>query len=211
MTDEKRSLEEVNKEFREKILEGVNLMYQLLSDFTDDRLDKNKLQNIIFFEKKCDRLEEEYIELLYKKKRALPFVVEDRYKIITSLDTIIDKIELVARFLKVYPFKAPDIIIDIFKKYNELFSKAVKSLIKCSEIIEYDFKEAYAQASDVEEYRRNAYDLRFKLLEIIFTKIKDPVKVDLTSQLISLVYDVIARCEEVSDYFRGLIVKYPHK
>ncbi|MBD3227806.1 MAG: DUF47 family protein [Candidatus Lokiarchaeota archaeon] len=211
MKEKKRSLEEVNKEFRKRILKGVELMHQLLSDFINNRLDKNKLDGIILFEKKCDRLEEEYIELLYKKKRALPFVVEDRYKIITSLDTIIDKIELVARYLKVYPFEPPDIIKNIFKKFNELFLRAVKSLIKCSEIIENDFEEAYAQAQDVEEYRRNAYDLKFEILEIVFKEIKEPVKVYLTSKLISLIYNVISRCEEVSDYFRGLIVKYPHK
>ena len=94
MKEKKRKLDDVKTEFQNEILNGVKILNSIITDFINDKMDKEKLQQVIDSEKHCDRLKEEYINLLFKKKRALPFIVEDRYKMITSLDDgIMDKIE----------------------------------------------------------------------------------------------------------------------
>ena len=79
--------------------------------------DKDKLEGVIKSEKKCDKLKDEYIQILFQNKRALPFLVEDRYKIIKLVDQVLGSIEFFARFLKIYPFELYD---DISKEFKEI-------------------------------------------------------------------------------------------
>ena len=97
----KTDIDEINKEFQEEIRNGAEKLFSYMTDFIDNHLEKveEKFQEIIICEKKCDRLKEKYIEVLFKDKRALPFLVEDRYKIISMVDKINGKNEFIARFL----------------------------------------------------------------------------------------------------------------
>ena len=60
-------------------------------------LKKETLDGVIQVEKKCDRLKEKFTQVLFKDKRALPFLVEDRYNILMMLDSANDKMEFFAR------------------------------------------------------------------------------------------------------------------
>ena len=85
MRKKKQDIDAINKEFQEEIRNGAERLYNYMTDFIDNRLDNidEKFHKIIMQEKLCDRIKESYIEGLFKDKRALPFLVEDRYKIIT--------------------------------------------------------------------------------------------------------------------------------
>jgi predicted phosphate transport protein (TIGR00153 family) len=213
MRNNKRKLEDIKEDFLKEFTHGIKTLNRLVNDFLEGKLDKGELQEIINSEKRCDRLKEEYIEQLFKKKRALPFIVEDRYKMILKLDAVIDNIEIVARYLRIYPFTMIEEINKDFSTLNKLLLDTVITLIECSKLIEADFNQARDKTMEIEDLRREAFNLKFELLEHLFEleKEKDPKKILLTSELISEMYSVIGRSEELADYLEGLIIKYPNK
>lgn len=213
MRNNKRKLEDVKDDFLKEFTNATKTLNRLINEFLEGKLNKGELQEVINSEKKCDRLKEEYIEQLFKKKRALPFIVEDRYKMILKLDAVIDSIEIVARYLGIYPFAMIKEINKDFSTLNKLLLDTAIALIECSRLIETDFNQARDKTMEIEDLRRDAFNLKFDLLENLFglEKEKDPKKIFLTSELITQMYSVIGRSEELADYLEGLIIKYPNK
>ncbi|MFW9946122.1 MAG: DUF47 family protein [Candidatus Odinarchaeota archaeon] len=209
MKEKKNELAEINKEFLAETLAGIEVLHNATSQFINDKLNKNELEEIIQSEKKCDRIKEKYVQILFKNKRALPFLVEDRYNILMKLDQVNDKAEFFARSLQVYPFK---LYTDIKEKFTTLCDscyKTVKELINCATLIETDFDGAYKLTFNVESIRREARRAKFELLDHLFKKKDDPTKIYLTSKLVTYIYDIASWAEQTSDYLRGLIIKYP--
>ena len=208
---DKNELETINTEFLEVTLTGSKTLHKLLTDFIENKLKKEELEDVVLCEKKCDTLKEKYFELLFKNKRALPFLVEDRYHIVNMIDKVNGRNEFIARSLRVYPFGSYPDINDDFRKLNDVYLKTIEELINCTIIIEMDFKAAFKLTFRIEELRREARALKFKLLEVIYKKTDNPIRVYIISKLIQFVYDVVAWVEDISDYLRGLIIKYPNK
>jgi uncharacterized protein Yka (UPF0111/DUF47 family) len=204
-------LDEINKEFLAETLNGSALLHEALSTFVDGKLKIESLEGVIKVEKKCDVLKEKYVQVLYRDKRALPFLVEDRYNILMMIDSVNDRMEFFSRFLGVYPFKLYKEIKDEFKNLYSACSQAVEELVNCAILIETDFDGAYKKTFEIEERKREARTAKFNLLKKVYKMTDDPTKVYLTSKLVTYMYDIISWVEETSDYLRGLIIKYPSK
>jgi len=211
LKEKKNELYEINKEFLAETLSGSASLYEALSTFVNDKLKKESLEAVIKVEKRCDALKEKYVQVLYRDKRALPFLVEDRYKILMMIDTVNDKMEFFARFLEVYPFKLYKEIKDEFKDLYSACSQAIEVLVDCTILIETDFDGAYKKTFEIEERKREARTAKFNLLGKLYKMTDDPIKVYLTSKLVTYMYDIVSWVEETSDYLRGLIIKYPSK
>lgn len=212
MKDKKSKLDDINKEFLAETLNGAKILHFFIHKLMKGKLGRDELNGVIQSEKRCDRLKEEYITILFKDKRALPFLVEDRYKIISMVDKINGKNEFIARFLRVYPYN--EVYQDILENFKALCDSclhSVEELINCTTLIETDFNGAYEKTFEIETLRRNARKIKFKLLEIVYKKKDDLIKVYLTSKLITYIYEVISWAEEISDYLRSLIIKYPSR
>jgi predicted phosphate transport protein (TIGR00153 family) len=211
LKEKKNELDEVNKEFLAETLSGSASLHEALSSFVNDKLKKESLEAVIKVEKRCDALKEKYVQVLYRDKRALPFLVEDRYKILMMIDTVNDKMEFFARFLGVYPFKLYKEIKDEFKDLYNACSQAIETLVDCTILIETDFNGAYKKTFEIEERKREARTAKFNLLGKVYKMTDNPTKVYLTSKLVTYMYDIVSWVEETSDYLRGLIIKYPSK
>ncbi|MHA1240604.1 MAG: DUF47 family protein [Promethearchaeota archaeon] len=211
LKEKKNELDEINKEFLAETLNSSALLHEALSTFTNDKLKKETLQGVIKAEKKCDEIKDEYTKVLFMDKRALPFLVEDRYKILMMIDTVNDKMEFFARFLEVYPFKLYKEIKAEFTKLYSACSQAVEELVNCAILIETDFDGAFKKTFEIEEKKREARTAKFNLLGKLYKMKDDPTKVYLTSKLVTYMYDIVSWAEETSDYLRGLIIKYPSK
>ena len=207
----KEELHEINNEFIQETINSNKIIHEVIAQFIKEKLYREKLDEVIKLEQKCDRLKEKYIQVLFKNKRALPFLIEDRYQIINRLDQINDKYEFFARFLKVFPYEPYKSIKNKFLEFNEACKETVKSLIDCAILIEDNFEEAYKKTFEVEANRRTARRYKFELLEIIFKETDDPFKKYLTTKLITYLYDVAFWAEDTSDFLRGLIIKYPSR
>ena len=211
LKEKKNELEEINKEFLAETLNGSALLHEALSTFVDGKLKIESLEGVIKVEKNCDTLKEKYVQVLYRDKKALPFLVEDRYNILMMIDTVNDKMEFFSRFLGVYPFKLYKEIKDEFKNLYSACSQAVEELVNCAILIETDFDGAYEITYEIEERKREARTAKFNLLGKLYKMKDDPTKVYLTSKLVTYMYDIVSWVEETSDFLRGLIIKYPSK
>ena len=176
------------------------------------KLNKDKLKGVIQCEHNVDIAKENYINILYSDKRALPFLVEDRYRLIKYLDIISDTSEDLARGLEVYPFSLYDDIKEDLKELNNIYIKTINTLIEMIKLMETDFKAAYKNSFDIETLKRRGRESKFKILEIVYQKSEEKsIQVYLTSKICIKLFDMIVRAEEISDFLRSLIVKYPSK
>ncbi len=204
-----KSIDEIFKEYTDELMEGATLLHTLIEDFVNQKLDKERLEGVIQSEKKCDRIKDRYIQVLFQNKRALPFLIEDRYKIITFVDEALGKIEFLARFMRIFPFELYDDISDDFKRMCDICYTMMKKLTETLILMETSFDGAYDNTFEIESIRREARTLKFNLLEIVYKKTDNPTKVYLSSKLINNLYEIISFVEDIADYLRGLIIKYP--
>ena len=206
---DEKSIDEIFAEYSKEFLKGAKLLNKLMKDFINEKLDKSELDGVIESEHECDRIKEIYIKVLFQDKRALPFLVEDRYKIITLVDEALGKMEFISRFLKIYPFDLYEDISEGFEKMCDICYILITHLTETLELMETDFEGAFEKTLEIERIRRDARDLRYGLLGNIYKKTEEPTRVLLTSKLVNNIYDVIAWIEDIADYLRGLIIKYP--
>ena len=210
--DKKSKLLNAANEFHTEVLKGSHLLHDCINDLIDRKLNKNKLEEVVQSEHNADIAKENYINILYSDKRALPFLVEDRYRLIKYIDIISDNSEELARGLKVYPFDLYDDIKENLTLLNDICEETIKNLIEMIRLMETDFKTAYQMSFDIETLKRRARESKFNILEVIYQKSEEKsLQVYLTSKICIKLFDIIVRVEEISDFLRSLIVKYPSK
>ena len=209
--ENKNEILQVNKDFLAETLNGSAILHDVLSQFIDNKLNKDEINGIIESERKCDRLKEKYVQILFKEKRALPFLIEDRYNILMQIDGVNDKMEFFARFLKANPFPLFDEIRDEFEELCSACAQSVEQLIDCATLIETDFTGAYKLTFKIEDLKRQARRAKFDLLEKLYKMKEEPIRIYVISKLVTYIYDITSWVEETSDFLRGLIIKYPSK
>lgn len=212
LKNKKSKLLDVAKGFYNQVLKGSDLLHECVNDLIDGKLKSNKLEEVIKCEHEGDVAKEKYINVLYEDKRSLPFLVEDRYRLIKYLDIISDKSEELARGLLVFPFNLYDDIKEEMTKLNNTYEESIKVLIEMINLMETDFKTAYEKSFYIENLKRIGRDSKFKILGVIYKKPKErSLQIYLTSKICIKLFDMIERAEEFSDFLRSLIVKYPSK
>ncbi|MFX0004144.1 MAG: DUF47 family protein [Candidatus Hodarchaeota archaeon] len=213
LKSEKRSqLLNAASEFNGEVLNGSLMLHDCINDLVNGKLDKKKLDKVVECEHNADVAKEKYINLLYKDQRALPFLVEDRYRLIKYLDIVSDSSEELARGLKVYPFELFDDTKADVKTLNDYYQETIDTLVDMVNLMETDFKTAYQKSFHVETLKRSAREAKYKILGVIYQKPQEKsLRVYLTSKICIKIFDMILRAEEISDFLRSLIVKYPSK
>ncbi|MFW9866250.1 MAG: DUF47 family protein [Candidatus Thorarchaeota archaeon] len=210
--DKKSQLLNAASEFNNEVVNGSLLLHECINDLIEGKLNKKKLADVVECEHKADRVKEKYINLLYKDKRALPFLIEDRYRLIKYLDIVSDNSEELARGLAVFPFDLFDDIKTEMKKLNDLYQESIDTLVDMVSLMETDFSTVYQKTFHIEVLKRAARETKYNILGIIYQKGQEKsLRVYLTSKICIKLFDMIVRAEEISDFLRSLIVKYPSK
>lgn len=210
--DKRTELLNAATKFYMEVLEGSLLLHECINDLVSGKIVKKKLDEVIKCEHKADLAKENYINVLYRDKRALPFLIEDRYRIIKYLDIVSDNSEELARGLKVYPFKLLDDIKENMKIINDLYQETIDTLVDMVNLMETDFKSVYEKSFHIETLKRNAREAKYNILGTLYKKTEEKsLRVYLTSKICIKIFDMIVRAEEISDFLRSLIVKYPSK
>lgn len=210
--DKKKKLLDAANKFHSEVLRGSDLLYECINDLIKGKLDKNKLDKVVECEHIADVAKEEYINVLYQDKRALPFLVEDRYRLIKYIDVVSDDSEELARGLKVFPFELQDDIKEGMQTLNDIYDQTIEALVEMISLMETDFKTAYQKSFEIEKFKRNAREAKYNILDVIYQKSEArSLEIYLTSKICIKLFDMIKRAEEISDFLRSLIVKYPSK
>ena len=211
-SDKRSQLLNAANEFHSEVLKGSHLLHDCINYLISGKLEKDKLDEVIQCEHNADRAKEKYIDILYKDKRALPFLVEDRYRLIKYLDTISDNSEELAMGLKVYPFEIFDDIKEGMTTLNDLYQESIENLVEMVSLMETDFKTAYKKSFQIEILKRSAREAKYQILDLVYQKPEEKsLRVYLTSKICIKIFDMVVRAEEISDFLRSLIVKYPSK
>ena len=210
--DKKKKLLVVAEKFHSEVLKGSDLLHECINDLINGKMTKAKLDKVIKCEQNADRAKEDYIDMLYQDRRALPFLIEDRYRLIKYLDNVSDDSEELARGLKVYPFKLYDDIKEDLQTLNDLYDQTIEILVEMISLMETDFKTAYQKSFEIEQLKRDAREAKYCILDVIYQKSEArSLQVYLTSKICIKIFDMIQKAEEISDFLRSLIVKYPSK
>lgn len=210
--DKKKKLLDAANKFHSEVLRGSALLHESINDLIKGKLDKTKLDKIIECEHMADGAKENYINVLYQDKRALPFLVEDRYRLIKYIDIVSDDSEELARGLKVFPFELYDDIKESMQTLNDIYDQTIELLIEMITLMETDFKTAYEKSFEIENLKRSAREAKYSILAVIYQKSEArSLQIYLTSKICIKIFDMIKRAEEISDFLRSLIVKYPSK
>ena len=210
--DKKKKLLLAAEKFHSEVLKGADLLHECINDLINGKMTKAKLDKVIKSEQVADRAKETYIDLLYQDRRALPFLIEDRYRLIKYVDIVSDDSEELARGLKVYPFKLYDDIKKPLQTLNDLYDQTIEILVEMIALMETDFKTAYKKSFEIEKLKRSAREAKYSILDVIYQKSEArSLQVYLTSKICIKIFDMIQRAEEISDFLRSLIVKYPSK
>ena len=212
LKDKKSRILNAANEFHAQVLKGSDLLQDCINDLIEGKLDKAKLEEVVKSEHEGDIAKEKYINILYQDQRALPFLIEDRYRLIKYLDIVSDKSEELARGLQVFPFDCYDDIKEDLKNLNNTYEDTIKLLIDMINLMETDFKTAYQKSFEIEALKRKGRELKFKILGMIYQKSEEKsLRIYLTSKICIKLFDMITYAEEISDFLRSLIVKYPSK
>ncbi len=212
LKDKKSKILDVANEFYVQVLKGSGLLHDCINELIEGKLSKDKLEEVIKCEHEADTAKENYIKVLYMDKRALPFLVEDRYRLIKYLDIESDRSEELARSLQVFPFDCYDDIKEDLKILNDTYKLSIELLIKMINLMENDFKTAFEKSFEIETLKRTGRKAKFRILEVIYKKSEEKsLQIYLTSKICIKLFDMIANAEEISDFLRSLIVKYPSK
>lgn len=210
--DKKKRLLEAAEKFHAEVLRGTNLLHECINDLINGKMKKAKLDEVIECEHNADKAKENYINILYQDRRALPFLVEDRYRLIKYVDNVSDDSEELARGLKVYPFELYDDIKKDLETLNDLNAQAIGLLVEMINLMETDFNTVFKKSFEIEKLKRDARKAKYCILDVIYQKSEArSLQVYLTSKICIKIFDMIQKAEEISDFLRSLIVKYPSK
>lgn len=178
----------------------------------DDGAIESLVHGIIAGEKRVDRLREKHVQELFTKKRFLPsFQKADSMKIVSLLDDVTDRIELVARHVDIFAparAKIPDALQEGVKTCAKLTTDVVVALAEAVRLVHVDFTRAMGACDAVQDKRRIARDTQWTLLKNL---VASGIDVRLTfwlHNLVRLVVDIADKAEELSDEIHGLAIKY---
>ena len=111
-----------------------------------------------------------------------------------------------------YPFKLLDDIKENMKIINDFYQETIDTLVDMVNLMETDFKSAYEKSFHIETLKRDAREAKYNILGTLYKKTEEKsLRVYLTSKICIKIFDMIVRAEEISDFLRSLIVKYPSK
>ena len=210
--DKKKKLLDAANKFHSEVLRGADLLHKSINDLIKGKMSAAKLDEVIESEHLGDLAKENYINILYQDKRALPFLIEDRYRLIKYIDNVSDDSEELARGLKVYPFDLYNDIKEGMQTLNDIYEKSIEILVEMISLMETDFKTVYEKSFEIETLKRSARKAKYDILDVIYQKSDArSIQIYLTSKICIKLFDMIKRAEEISDFLRSLIVKYPSK
>lgn len=159
-------------------------------------------------EKECDRIKEALAEKLFSEKSTLQFTKADRHKIVVKVDSVVNQADLLAHEIQLYELKIPPVIIPKLKDLVKYTIESVKELRDTVTDLRTDFSKAIKDATLVEDERREARNLCWDLLKILYHTPTDPLTLILTREMILDITWLADQAESFSDFIETLAVKY---
>ncbi|MHA1783922.1 MAG: DUF47 domain-containing protein [Candidatus Helarchaeota archaeon] len=208
MTSEKELLENQ----LDILLESTRVLASTFNDWcsgADHKKIKEDALKVVDFEKKGDRAHEKFIEYLFTGG-AVHFSKSDKLILSDKIDKILDVEELTARYLIMMPstLKVESKCIDDLKSLSEVIINTIVILRDTVLLINKDLDEAKIKSRKVEDERRKARDLEWKILEDLLNSKPLDANLLLIKQILELFVMVADKAESLADFLDGIAIKY---
>ena len=187
---------------------GVEALVSALNLWTVGSNVEKPVEHVIEIEKKGDRIREEFTKYLYSTSHSL-FARSDKLRLAGKIDKIMDFAEIAARYMLIMPkCEFEKGLISEIKELGDIVYETVGALKDCILEINDDFDRAIKKAKKVEDLRRNARNLEWKILKGLMSSGKPTAEILLAKQVIELVTIVADKAEGISDFVDDLAIKY---
>ncbi|MBN2229388.1 MAG: DUF47 family protein [Candidatus Thorarchaeota archaeon] len=177
-------------------------------DWLDGRMEHldDLEEEIIDIERKADSIKDELFEKIFSKKAYLPQQTQDRHRLVTLMDGVIDAAEDAVRMMLVgRNYRPPKEIQEIAERCwicTDLLQDAVKYLFS-------DFEKSVEITLKIDKVREDARDIQFRLLNKLFNEKEfSPVEVTLFRAISERILRVAITSEETGDFIRALAVTH---
>ncbi|NHI94216.1 MAG: DUF47 family protein [Candidatus Lokiarchaeota archaeon] len=204
---------EILKEQLDILVEATNTLATAINNWCESdpksKSVQEEAQKVITLEKKGDRVEEKFIEYLYKGG-AVHFSKTDKLTLSAKIDKILNMEELVARYLMAQPksILIEKTVSEDIKKLSNSIVKTIETLRECVLLINKDFDEAKRYSRKVEDERREARNLEWKILNDLLNLKELNVHTLLIKQIVELYVMVADKAESLADFIDTIVIKY---
>ncbi len=205
-----KSIQELLDVQTDKMVEMVQSLETGLVAMLEGDFEKVKASaiRVTVLEKTCDRIKEALEEKLFVEKKSFQFTAPDRHAIILKIEDVVNHGDIIAQKLLIYNLKVPPSLIPGIKDLVKNSCDAVKELRNTVTLLRKDFKNAMESAITVEDKRREARNLCWRLLKEAYLIPTDHLTMLLTRELILDVTRLADIAETFSDYITTLSLKY---
>ncbi len=204
MTSEKEILEE----HLNIMVESLKALSSAFNGWCDSKDVTKDAEKVIELEKKGDRIHEKFSEYLFSGG-AVHFSKADKLVLSDKIDKILNVAEIAAQKLLVVPktLKVKTSCQADVKSLAEIVVITAELLKQCINAVNVDFDQAIKLAEKVEDARRDARNLEWKILKLLLDGQID-VNTLLIKELIELLVMVADKAEALSDYVDFLAIRY---
>ncbi|MCD6483953.1 MAG: DUF47 family protein [Candidatus Odinarchaeota archaeon] len=172
-------------------------------DFDTLKVNANK---VIELEDSADKIRREVTKLI--RELTIPYVGQDRFKLLDLIDDIADRAELLARYLLIYPLPVPNEIIESLKELGNKTLAVVSKMFKAEKALWTDIHKAIEIVEEVQTLREDTRSAQFDLIKIIFQGDIDTETKIMLKEISVFLGRIADKAEEIADYISFIGLKY---
>jgi len=189
-------------ELGSKIISATLYFKEIVSQ---GKLNDEGIQRMRDFEHDCDSITHDIIDKL-NRTFITPFDREDIHSLAHELDNVVDMLYTISKRMRLYKLKKadPDLV-----KFAELIVQSVTALGRgLSGLRNHknprEIKEACIEVNQIENMGDQLRDL---MIEKLFDKNKDPIKIIKWKEIFEGVETVLDICEDIANLMESILVK----
>ncbi|OGT07427.1 MAG: phosphate transport regulator [Gammaproteobacteria bacterium GWE2_37_16] len=190
------------KEMTVNIIEGAQLLKEMLNNFDDPVSLQKKIKDI---EHKGDQKTHELI-LKLNKSFITPFDREDIYALVSALDNILDAIDASAQHIITYKINK---ITTEAKELGFIILKICQATDKLLSLLsdKNKYEEILEICIEINSFENEADRVRIEAISHLFSEEKDPIQLIKWKEIYENLEFVTDKCEDVANIIESLVVK----
>ncbi|MFW9830418.1 MAG: DUF47 domain-containing protein [Candidatus Thorarchaeota archaeon] len=207
-------IQELMLEHTQLVLNTVQALHEYVSVIRKKKPEKRLKdieeelgEKVLELEKQADEIEEKINEELFRGA-FLPVTSSDRYDLISAIDGIADRCEIVVRKLRIIAEPIELEVKEQLSKMTGLCVEATEALIESIKIMNKDFDGAISKARSVHLIRERNRDEEFETLKILVEEEKHCSTFVLLHDVVQLLGQTTDRAKAAADSIISMVIKY---
>jgi len=188
------------KEMTTTIIEGAQLLKDLMDNFSDPGLSQQRIKDI---EHKADQLTHDIIKKL-NKSFVTPLDREDIYALSAALDDILDLIDASAQRIVMYNVEKPT---QEAKELAFLILKSCQAIDKAVALLGGKLEPISEYCMEVNSLENEADRVCREAISRLFDEEKDPIRLIKWKEIYETLERATDKCEDAANILESVVVK----